>query len=214
MGGSSVVAPGCGVPARSLRPIGSSRSAGSATTFGKSPRTTSAASASRTTTTSRKATSSSASFPRRCRESWLLRAGLAASGGPVTQRTDRIDELFRQQIGEILTREVDDPQTGVATITDGETTPDLRHAKVLISVIGSDEERKATITARGGRMPFARHELGKRLRLKRIPQFHLELDETVERGTRILHLLDELDAGRSPDEAPDAETLPTPRPLI
>jgi ribosome-binding factor A len=132
----------------------------------------------------------------------------------MTQRTDRIDELFRQEIGEILTREVDDPRIGFATITDVETTPDLRHAKVLVSVIGKPEERQATIAAMGRRMPFVRHELGKRLRLKRIPEFHLELDETVERGTRILHLLDEIEAGRSPEEdRPDGETLPTPRPL-
>jgi ribosome-binding factor A len=132
----------------------------------------------------------------------------------MTQRTDRIDELFRQEIGEILTREVDDPRIGFATITDVETTPDLRHARVLVSVIGTAEERQATIVAMGRRMPFVRHELGKRLRLKRIPEFHLELDDTVERGTRILHLLDELEAGRAPeDDAPEGETLPTPTPL-
>jgi ribosome-binding factor A len=132
----------------------------------------------------------------------------------MTQRTDRIDELFRQEIGEILTREVDDPRIGFATITDVETTPDLRHARVLVSVIGQADEREATIAAMGRRMPFVRHELGKRLRLKRIPQFHLELDDTVERGTRILHLLDQLEAGTAPeDEVPEGETLPTPRPL-
>ena len=132
----------------------------------------------------------------------------------MTQRTDRIDELFRQEIGEILTREVDDPRIGFATITDVETTPDLRHAKVLVSVIGRPEERLETIAAMGRRMPFVRHELGKRLRLKRIPQFHLELDDTLERGTRILHLLDELEAGRAPDDdAAEGETLPTPQPL-
>jgi ribosome-binding factor A len=132
----------------------------------------------------------------------------------MTQRTDRIDELFRQEIGEILTREVDDPRIGFATITDVETTPDLRHAKVMVSVIGKPEERLETIAAMGRRMPFVRHELGKRLRLKRIPQFHLELDETLERGTRILHLLDELGAGRAPgDDAAEGETLPTPQPL-
>jgi ribosome-binding factor A len=132
----------------------------------------------------------------------------------MTQRTDRIDELLRQEIGEILSREVDDPRIGFATITDVQTTPDLRHAKVLVSVIGQADERRATLVAMGRAMPFVRHELGKRLRLKRIPEFHLELDDTVERGTRILHLLDELEAGRAPvDEAAESETLPTPRPL-
>lgn len=133
----------------------------------------------------------------------------------MTARTDRIDELFRQEITAILTKEVDDPKIGFATITTIETQPDLRHAKVMVSVIGPPEQRRATIVAMGKAMPFVRHELGKRLRMKRIPEFHLELDETLERGTRILHLLDEIEAGRAPgDEPPDGETLPTPTPLL
>ncbi len=133
----------------------------------------------------------------------------------MTQRTDRIDELLREEMTAILARDVDDPRIGFATVTNVETTPDLRHAKVLVSVIGQPAERKSTLAAMGHAMPFVRHELGKRLRLKRIPEFHLELDDSVERGTRILHLLDELEAGRAPDDdAPVAETLPTPKPLI
>ena len=129
----------------------------------------------------------------------------------MTQRTQRIDELLRQEIGEIFRRDVDDPRIGFATITDVETTPDLRHARVSVSVIGQPEERKATLAAMGRAMPFVRHELGKRLRLKRIPAFHLELDDTVERGTRVLQLLHELEEGRVPDDvAPPAESLPTP----
>jgi hypothetical protein len=61
-------------------------------------------------------------------------------------------------------------------------------------------------------MPFVRHELGTRLRLRRIPDLHVRPDETIERGTRVLHLLEELEAGRVPTEAEiaDMETLPTP----
>jgi len=132
----------------------------------------------------------------------------------VTQRTDRVDELLRQEIGSIVSREMADPRIGFATITDVQTAPDLRHARVLVSVIGQPAERRATLAALGHAMPFVRHELGKRLRLKRIPEFHLELDETFERGTRILHLLDEIEAGRTPtDDLADGETLPTPMPL-
>ena len=133
----------------------------------------------------------------------------------MTQRTDRIDELLRQEMTDILAREVDDPQIGFATITDVETTPDLRHARMSVSVIGQPEERKATLAAMGRAMPFVRHELGKRLRLKRIPEFHIELDDTVERGTRVLQLLNELEAGRVPDDvAPAGESLPTPLPRL
>jgi len=129
----------------------------------------------------------------------------------MTARTERIDELLRQEIGEILRRDIDDPRIGFTTITDVETAPDLRHARVSVSVIGQPEQRKETLAALGRAMPFVRHELGKRLRLKRIPEFHLELDDSVERGTRVLHLLQELEAGHVPDEtAAPGESLPTP----
>jgi ribosome-binding factor A len=134
----------------------------------------------------------------------------------VTQRNDRIDELLRQEIGSIVAREVADPRVGFATITKVETTPDLRHAKVWVSVIGQPKERTATISALSRAMPFVRHELGKTLRLKRIPDLHVELDDTAERGTRVLQLLDELETGRAGRERehPTGETLPTPVPRV
>jgi ribosome-binding factor A len=129
----------------------------------------------------------------------------------MTARTDRIDELLRQEIGVIISREIADPRVGFATVTSVVTTPDLRHAKVYVSVIGQAADRKATLSALGRAMPFIQHELGKRLRIKRIPQFHLELDDTLERGTRVLHLLNELEAGHEPtDDAAIGESLPTP----
>ena len=94
-----------------------------------------------------------------------------------------------------MTREVADPRIGFATITKVETTPDLRHAKVWVSVIGQPKERALTISALSRAMPFVRRELGRSLRLKRIPDLHVELDDTAERGTRVMHLLDELREG-------------------
>jgi len=129
----------------------------------------------------------------------------------MTQRTDRVDELLRQEIGQLLAREVSDPRIGFATVTDVETTPDLRHAKVWVSVIGTEAERKAAVAALAHAMPFVRHELGARLRIKRIPELHVRLDDTSERGTRLLRLLNELEGGATPAEAAgDPEALPTP----
>jgi ribosome-binding factor A len=129
----------------------------------------------------------------------------------VSQRTERVDELLRQEIGAIVSREVADPRVGFATITSVETTPDLRHAKVWVSVIGQPEEREATVAALRRAMPYVRHELGTRLRIKRIPDLHVHLDETAERGTRLLQLLSELESGVTPDtDAPLGESLPTP----
>jgi ribosome-binding factor A len=129
----------------------------------------------------------------------------------MTARTDRVDELLRQEIGSIIARDIADPRVGFATVTSVVTTPDLRHAKVFVSVIGQAADRKLTLTALGRAMPFIQHELGKRLRIKRIPQFHLELDDTLERGTRVLQILNELEAGNDPSgEASPGESLPTP----
>jgi ribosome-binding factor A len=128
----------------------------------------------------------------------------------MTQRTDRIDQLLRAEIGEILARDVQDPRIGFVTITDVETAPDLSTARVWVSVIGQPEERATTLKALDRAMPFVRHELGSRLHLRRIPELLLRADDTAERGTRVLRLLAELEAGAAPDEAPVGETLPTP----
>lgn len=128
----------------------------------------------------------------------------------MSQRTERVDELLRQEIGTILGREAKDPRIGFATITEVETTPDLRHARVWVSVIGSAEERERTLVALQHAMHFVRRELGPRLRLKRIPELHVRLDDSMERGTRVLHLLDELERGHETDGPVELEPLPTP----
>jgi len=134
----------------------------------------------------------------------------------MTQRTDRIDQLLRQEIAEILARDVQDPRIGFVTITDVETAPDLSIARVWVSVIGRPEERDQTIRALERAMPFVRRELGSRVRLRRIPELHLRTDDTAQRGTRVLQLLAELEAGGATpdDDPPIAESLPTPAPHV
>jgi ribosome-binding factor A len=129
----------------------------------------------------------------------------------LSQRTERVDELLRQEIGALLAKEIADPRIGFATITDVETSPDLRHAKVWVSIIGDEATRRDTIRALQQAMGFVRHELGKRLRIRRIPDLHIHLDDSAERGTRVLHLLNELEAGVHPEAiTPFDESLPTP----
>ena len=129
----------------------------------------------------------------------------------MTKRTLRIDELLREEIGSILAREVDDPRIGFATVTDVETAPDLSHARVWVSVIGQPDERDATLAALGRAMPFVRRQLGGRIKLRRIPELHVRWDESLQRGTRVLQLLSELESGDPVDAAaPAGESLPTP----
>ncbi|HEX5240891.1 MAG TPA: 30S ribosome-binding factor RbfA [Candidatus Limnocylindrales bacterium] len=133
----------------------------------------------------------------------------------MTQRTRRVDALLREEIGAILEREVSDPEIGFVTITDVETAPDLSHAQVWVSLIGQPEERATSLAALKRAMPYVRHLLNARVRLRRIPELHVRLDETAERGTRVLHLLAELEAGHVPgDDAAPGDPLPTPRPRL
>jgi ribosome-binding factor A len=128
----------------------------------------------------------------------------------MTQRTLRVDELLREEISRIIAREIEDPRVGFVTITRVEVSADLRHGTVWASVIGTPEERKSTIRALGRAMPFVRHRLGE-LRIRRVPELHLRSDDSAEKGTRVLSILHELEAGHDPAPAAAAETLPTPR---
>jgi len=136
----------------------------------------------------------------------------------VSERTRRIDHLLQEEISAVIQREVHDPRVGFVTITSVETTPDLRHATVYASIIGDAAQRKATMEALGRAMPFVRHHLGK-LHLRRIPELHLREDDSAQRGTRVMRLLDQVEAelegtGERVDE-PLGETpeLPTPTTL-
>ena len=127
----------------------------------------------------------------------------------MSERTARLDELLREEISSVIRREVDDPRIGFLTITDVEVSPDLRHASVWVSVIGTPEEKKATLRALSRAMPFVRQRLG-RLRLKRIPELHVKEDQTAARGTRVLQILDDLEHGGEGVLPEPVETLPTP----
>lgn len=134
----------------------------------------------------------------------------------MTARTDRIDQLLRQEIGAILAKDVQDPRIGFVTVTDVETAPDLSVARVWVSAIGQPAEREQTMRALQHALPFVRHELGSRIRLRRIPELQLRTDDTAQRGTRVLQLLAELEAaGGAPVDPPAMEeSLPTPVPHI
>lgn len=131
----------------------------------------------------------------------------------MTARTDRIDQLLREEIGAILAKDIQDPRIGFVTVTDVETAPDLSTARVWVSVIGQPDERQKAIRALEHAMPFVRHELGTRIRIRRIPELLVRADDSAQRGTRVLQLLAELETGAAPgDVAEPEESLPTPTP--
>ena len=133
----------------------------------------------------------------------------------MSERTRRVDHLLQEEISAIVQREVHDPRVGFVTITSVETTPDLQHAMVYASVIGDEVQRKATMEALGRAMPFVRHQLGA-LRLRRVPDLHLREDDSAQRGTRVMQLLEQVEAelegtGERVD-APVAEVPELPNP--
>lgn len=129
----------------------------------------------------------------------------------MSQRTARLDELLRQEITGILARQVHDPRLGFLTVTDVDVSPDLRHATVWVSLLGGADERKGTLHALESAMPFVRREL-RVLRLKRIPELRVKVDDSVERGSRVLQLLNELEEGKDPIDTSAGGELPSPVP--
>ncbi|OLC52021.1 MAG: ribosome-binding factor A [Chloroflexi bacterium 13_1_40CM_4_68_4] len=113
------------------------------------------------------------------------------------KRTDRVNTLIRHELQQLIQREVKDPRVGFATVTDVETTPDLRHAKVFVSVMGTDEEANTTITALHAARAFLRHELAGRITMRRIPELEFTRDRTLDRAMRIDQLLREANRGES-----------------
>jgi ribosome-binding factor A len=109
------------------------------------------------------------------------------------RRIDRIEEQFRIELSEILEREIHDPRIGLATVTHVKVSPDLRHARVFITVLGDAAQRKKTLEGLRSAASYARHSLSKRLHhMKRIPELTFDYDEAVEKGIRIEELLDQI----------------------
>jgi ribosome-binding factor A len=116
-----------------------------------------------------------------------------------TRRIARVNELIRDEVTEMLTRHLRDPRlTGLVSITAVETSPDLRHAKVYVSVYGDEDQQKAVMAALRSAAGFIRRELGERLRLRYIPEIQFKLDESIARGARILELLRQVQAQAQP----------------
>jgi len=111
----------------------------------------------------------------------------------MSQRTDRLDSQIRQELMDLLQREMQDPRVGFATITRVETARDLGHARVFVSVYGTDEEQARSMAALDAATPWLRRRLGERLTLRHVPELSLRRDQSIESGDRVLRLLRELE---------------------
>jgi ribosome-binding factor A len=110
---------------------------------------------------------------------------------PMSGRMRRVNASVRQVLAEAML-ELKDPRIGLVTVTGVDTAPDLRHAVVYVSVLGSAKKRAATMQGLEAAHGVLQARLGRELRLKRTPQLTFEYDPSVERGVRMSQLIDEL----------------------
>jgi ribosome-binding factor A len=113
----------------------------------------------------------------------------------MAHRIERVNNLIRQEISRLLQRQVKDPRLeSFVAVTEVVTSPDLRYAKVFVSYMGSQEERRETLNGLEAAAHFLRSQMARSLRLRRIPELSFEWDDSIERGTHLLQLIDEVSA--------------------
>ncbi len=120
---------------------------------------------------------------------------------PTFKRAERVSDQMKQEIADILMRKIKDPRIGFVTVTDVEVSEDLRNAKVFVSIYGDD--KKATLRGLESASPFIRSELGRRMRMKFMPELLFRYDHTVEQGAHIMELLRSIEDGKENKESGD-----------
>ena len=120
-------------------------------------------------------------------------------------RPERVGQLMRREIAEILAHRLRDPRLSHwVSVTDVEVTPDLSFARVYVSILPSGEERKEALRALAGAAAFVRRELAPRLNLREVPEIRFVFDRSLETGARVEELLRKLDKGEPIDEEEDS----------
>lgn len=105
-------------------------------------------------------------------------------------RMRRVDEAMRAVLSDAISKDLKDPRIGFVTVTGVKTSPDLRHARVYVSVLGSDPVREASIEGLRSAHGFLQRRVATELTLKHTPALEFEYDESVDRGMRITELID------------------------
>ena len=116
---------------------------------------------------------------------------------PQGSRPERVADQLRQELAELIARQVHDPGIGFVTITQVKVTPDLQQARVYYTTIGDDKVRRETKRALERATPFLRRQLGRRLRLRHVPELSFFYDESIERQDRIERIILDIQAERA-----------------
>jgi len=123
-----------------------------------------------------------------------------------SRRVSRVSELIKREVSQMLLSGIKDDRvgTGMVSVTDVDVSGDLQHAKVFVSIYGSEEARAETMAGLKSATGYVRSELGQRVRLRRTPEVIFVEDRSIERGTRVLSLINQLSQDRKPDAEVDA----------
>ncbi|ADO56114.1 30S ribosome-binding factor RbfA [Paenibacillus polymyxa] len=108
-------------------------------------------------------------------------------------RTGRVGEQIKKELSLLIQTELKDPRIGFITVTGVDVTNDLSQAKVYLSVLGDEEQKTSSLKALDKANGYLRSELGKRIRLRHIPELIFKIDESIAYGSRIEKLLSDID---------------------
>ena len=119
----------------------------------------------------------------------------------MAHRIERVNNLIRREISELLQRQVKDPRLGnFVTVTEVSASSDLRYAKIFVSCIRSEGQKQEMLNGLEAASGFLRNELARRLKLRRIPELSFQWDDSIERGTHLLELIDQVSNNGTPDQ--------------
>lgn len=110
----------------------------------------------------------------------------------MSYRSHRLTQELKHEISLIIAQEVRDPRIGLLTVTEVEVSPDLRYARIYVSVLGSPEEKKQTLDALASAGSFIRRQVGARIKLRHTPELTFAYDESIEQGDRMMQLIEEI----------------------
>jgi len=107
-------------------------------------------------------------------------------------RADRVAELIKQEVSDIISRKLSDPRIGFTSVTAVDIGADLHNARIFVSVYGSEKEKNDTMAALSRATRFVRGELGHRLQLREVPEIMFRQDESIEKGARVFAIINKL----------------------
>jgi ribosome-binding factor A len=131
------------------------------------------------------------------------------------RRIERVNELVREELAQLIARELRTPLPAMVSITEVDITPDLKMARVYVSLLGSDQDQADTFNGLRKAAGFLRHLLAERISLRYTPELVFVKDDSIERGSRILGLIRQIeadDSGLGQNQSQDESQIDSPKP--